>query len=688
MRIGSLFLLQAALTLMLAQSRVPAWRHIGYDLPTSASVVEALIADPGDPATVYGITDRNLLYKSTDGSNSWRALSGVTGVYSLLIDPRNPATLYAGASHGVLKSTDGGSTWSGINAGLPPGWPAWVQVLAIDPANSSVLYVEKWQGLLKSTDGGQSWTSLNARFYASDSATTPLADIQVQHLFIDPTQPSTLYAGPGAFKSIDGGATWYPIPITGANTVGWQLLGLDAAASTLYVSYFDNNHQIHIAKSKDQGATWTPADGGFPDWITAEFIFDPANAGTIYASYVGPILSGGAPPAFGVVKSTDGGETWTAINTAIPGRSISSFAAGAGSTLYASYGSTPGGIFKSADGGANWAKANAGPTILDVSALAIDPGQQQVIYAADGLEGVFKSVDRGTNWSNLAVFQFQADPFGPVPEGALSLAIGSGASTLYAWGTCLLFKSTDGGANWNSNASPPANCLGSGAFLSIDPHDANSVYLAESSIVEGDSSLMRTTDGGGSWSTIWGSVDSYLVTLLIDPLTPTTIYAGTSGGLFKSIDGGANWSDAGLHSVVNALAIDSLNPNMLYAATTTDDYSPPANFGGLFKSSDAGANWVAIDDGLEVLIDTGAAITSLTIDPANPQVLYAGTSGNGIFRSADGGAHWSPFNRGLTNLDVHVLAAGPGNPGLLYASTSGGIFATPLVSDGPGRRGN
>lgn len=178
MRIGSLFLLQAALTLAFAQSRIPAWRHIGYDLPASSSVVEALIADPGDPPTIYGISDRSLLYKSTDGSNSWRALSGATGVYSLLIDPRNPATLYAGTSHGVLKSTDGGSTWSGINTGLPPGSPAWVQVLAIDPAHSSVLYVEKWQGLFKSTDGGQSWTSLNARFYGSDSATTPLANIQ------------------------------------------------------------------------------------------------------------------------------------------------------------------------------------------------------------------------------------------------------------------------------------------------------------------------------------------------------------------------------------------------------------------------------------------------------------------------------------------------------------------------------
>src|SRR5262249_4863228 len=148
--------------------------------------------------------------------NGWTALSGVTGVYSILIDPQKSATLYAGTSRGVLKSTDGGSTWAGANAGLPEGFPAWARVLAIDAAKPSVIYVQKWSGLFKSTDGGQSWNALNARFYASHDAKTPLLDFQLQKLGIDTDNASTMYAGPGLFKSTDGGVTWYAVSIMGA----------------------------------------------------------------------------------------------------------------------------------------------------------------------------------------------------------------------------------------------------------------------------------------------------------------------------------------------------------------------------------------------------------------------------------------------------------------------------------------
>ena len=97
------------------------------------------------------------------------------------------------------------------------------------------------------------------------------------------------------------------------------------------------------------------------------------------------------------------------------------------------------------------------------------------------------------------------------------------------------------------------------------------------------------------------------------------------------------------------------------------------------SSTDAGATWSNINAGLETLINAGAPITALAVDPANPEVVYAGTSGNGIFRSRDGGANWTPFNEGLTNLDVRVLVIRPGRRGGLYASTSGGLFA---VSNG------
>jgi photosystem II stability/assembly factor-like uncharacterized protein len=117
--------------------------------------------------------------------------------------------------------------------------------------------------------------------------------------------------------------------------------------------------------------------------------------------------------------------------------------------------------------------------------------------------------------------------------------------------------------------------------------------------------------------------------LAIDPLTPTTLYAGTyGGGVFKSTDGGLNWSASGLTSIytsVTALAIDPVTPTTLYAGSI---YWP-----GVFKSPDGGASWNA----------TGLArgVLSLAIDPLTPTTLYAGDDAGGVFKSMDGGANWS-----------------------------------------------
>jgi hypothetical protein len=97
-----------------------AWRQVGPGLPVSP-LSGALAPVPANGSTPYSVA-AGLLFKSTDGSDTWTALSGARGVYSVLCDSQNPATLYAGTSHGVLKSTDSGSIWMGANAGLPRGY--------------------------------------------------------------------------------------------------------------------------------------------------------------------------------------------------------------------------------------------------------------------------------------------------------------------------------------------------------------------------------------------------------------------------------------------------------------------------------------------------------------------------------------------------------------------------------------
>ena len=113
--------------------------------------------------------------------------------------------------------------------------------------------------------------------------------------------------------------------------------------------------------------------------------------------------------------------------------------------------------------------------------------------------------------------------------------------------------------------------------------------------------------------------------LAIDPVTPSTLYAGTihpnvpnGGVVFKSTNGGTTWTATGgsFSEFFGALAIDPVTPSTLYAGT----------LGGVFKSTNGGTTWTAINTGL-----TSTSVLALAIDTATPSTLYAGTAGGGVF---------------------------------------------------------
>jgi hypothetical protein len=108
--------------------------------------------------------------------------------------------------------------------------------------------------------------------------------------------------------------------------------------------------------------------------------------------------------------------------------------------------------------------------------------------------------------------------------------------------------------------------------------------------------------------------------LLIDPTAPDTLYAGTTAGVYKSLDGGGEWAPAntGLTNVqVYTLAMDPTTPASLYVSVVQD---------GVFKSANGGGDWAPINDGL-----TNNQVYAIGIDPTAPETIYAGTTGAGVF---------------------------------------------------------
>ena len=146
--------------------------------------------------------------------------------------------------------------------------------------------------------------------------------------------------------------------------------------------------------------------------------------------------------------------------------------------------------------------------------------------------------------------------------------------------------------------------------------------------------------------------------------------------MFRSGDQGANWqaASAGLtDSFVRFLAVDPQTPTTLYAATSS----------GIFRTTNGATNWAPANDGLAL---TSLDVRSLAVDPATPAIVYGAVLHNGVYRSNDGGASWSAFNTNLPELgrDVLTLAIDPVTPSLVYAGTSGSSVVrwtqTPTVS--------
>src|SRR2546423_12308312 len=137
----SITIVAAGLNLCAAAS----WTAVNSGLPGAALNVNALIADPSSPSTVYAQTTRGLggpggppaLFKTTDAGGTWRMVSSIGSVITLAIDPGNSSTLYAATLQGVLKSTNAGASWIDVSKGLPDGL---VTRLAIDPVTPSTLY--------------------------------------------------------------------------------------------------------------------------------------------------------------------------------------------------------------------------------------------------------------------------------------------------------------------------------------------------------------------------------------------------------------------------------------------------------------------------------------------------------------------------------------------------------------------
>jgi len=204
--------------------------------------------------------------------------------------------------------------------------------------------------------------------------------------------------------------------------------------------------------------------------------------------------------------------------------------------------------------------------------------------------------------------------------------------------------------------------------------DTVSPYIAYAGTRHG---VFKTTDGGANWKLSGTGLpinynecwECWVSSLAVDPANPQIVYAGIAnglGGVFKTTDGGANWSavNTGLTSMdIRSLAISAKNTKVVYAGT---------NDGKIFRTTSGGAGWKRV-----LAVPANRTVTSIAIDRST-EIVYAGTWGNGVYQGYPSGLSmkWGPVNKGLTNTFVTSLAIDPKNYRIIYAGTRGGVFKT------------
>ena len=300
------------------------------------------------------------------------------------------------------------------------------------------------------------------------------------------------------------------------------------------------------------------------------------------------------------------------------------------------------GIFKSTDGGRTWARPGIGTPSRYVTAFAVDAKDPRVAYAAG--TPILRTHDGGATWAaiNLSL----------PPLCTMALAADP-KTTSSAWlGTCVgLFKTTDGGANWFGVTFGGAT-YGVSA-IAVDPTRPDTIYALANG-------MRKTTDGGAHWDLL-GSLaltGSSPFWIEIDPVNPDTVYVSANGGgVFRTADGGATWTDlkvqlVGIGSLaIQLLEVDPNNPGTVFAEADT----------GLYRTTDSGKVWTSVSPRTDISV--------LAADPSASGRILAGLSGGGVIVSSDGGSTWELASAGLVGVTVSAVAAAPMTPGLIVAAT-------------------
>ncbi|MBA7600330.1 Ycf48-like protein [subsurface metagenome] len=581
----------------------------------------------------------------------------------------------------------------------------------IHPLDKNIMFVtDNPSGVNKSYNGGDSWVQRNKGITARTGSSGD--GIPIFCLTVDPNNPNIVWAGTqsmrGIYKSTDGGETWIKKDngIEEWDEITFRNFGIcpgnsdvvftGAEISTGILGTEFDKAKGKIYKTKDGGGNWRCVwEGG----SLARFVlFDPTNPDIMYASTGIFDREAYNNVGEGVLKSTDGGETWRQINNGLnnlfvgflemhPEEPRTLFAA-AGNNVHRDNN----GVYKTTDGGESWIqvlRSKGASTVVTIS-----PSDPKIVYAG-GEHAFYRSNDGGENWQ---MFWKEAEHcYGPPgvragfpisavvdPDDPMTIFVNN-----YSGG---VFKSVDGAETWIDCSTGYT-----GADLHdivVIPYNPNIVYAI------GRSGPFWSFNGGQEWAGLAFSPAAFAEwnAVAVNPQNPQEMLIADEfeGSLLRSINGGNTWILVFKHPLAGrgepqesrhgfkAITYAPSDPNIIYAGmrkgrrTIDGDFPPRPSF-GIYKSVNGGKTWQEKNHGLE---KANKNINDIVVHPQNPDIAYAATWRDGIFKTTDGGESWVAINNGLLSLDVRSLAIDSENPDVVYAGLAEGVGIFKTVNGG------
>lgn len=648
------------------------WTNLGPSSSTGGYAgvgrLNCVAFHPTDNNTYWVGAPAGGLWKTTNNGSSWTCLTdenNVLGVSDIVIpsDYSTSQTIYIATgdrdawdnrSIGVLKSTNGGTTWTNTGIQFNLADQDMVTRLLLHPSDNQTIIAATSIGVYKTTNGGITWNN--------QLTSTSFIDMEYK-----PGDFNTLYGSTtngSIYRSIDGGSNWTE-ELSQGNRIE---LSVSADEPTYVYAIIANGSSAldGIYKSTNSGGSFSEvfsgnnlnllgwdSDGGGTQgqgWYDLSIAVSPNDANTL--------LVGG----INTWRSTNGGSSWSIVNHWW-GDGVPAVHADKHMLKYRNNGDlfecNDGGVYLSSNNGTSWTDKTNGMIISQMYKLGVS--QTNATETITGLQD---------NGSKLFSSNFWDD----VKSGDGMECLIDYTSTNIQYATYVNGQISRTTNHWaNATAIEPSGA-GNGAWVTpyiIDPVDHNTLYA-------GYADIWKTSNKGDDWTKISSmNTGSKIRAMAIAPSDNEVLYVSDPSNIWKTTNGGGSWTEVSSNlptssSSITYIAVKADNPSIVWVSLSGYNSSV------VYESTNGGSTWTNISSGLPqipayTIVQNKHAVSSTH--------LYVGTELGVYFK--EGSNNWVEYNTNLPKVQCGELeiyyAGNTTDSKLRLASYGRGLWESPLV---------